>query len=108
MSFITGLRASQHRYTESLPLPADPAESEVPRTLTLNEGRWPENLPEEEKDSVETYAEAFTRAIAGEGSLSPGKLSMGAYKAKGGHPLTGTPCEDAWNACLARIFHTFS
>jgi len=67
-----------------------------PRGVNINEGTWPENLPDDEKDSVETYAEAFTRAIAKETSLSPDKLSLAEYKRKGGHPLTGTPWEEAW------------
>ena len=76
--------------------PATPCETEVPRCVNVNEGRWPENLPDEEKDSVETYAEAFTKAISKESSLSPSKLSLGLYKKNGGHPLTGTPWEEAW------------
>ena len=69
---------------------------EFPRGVTVNEGPWPENLPEDEQHTVETYAEAFTRAIAKEDSLSPEKLSLADYKRKGGHPLVGTPWEDAW------------
>ena len=66
------------------------------RGVNINEGKWPENLPDDERDSVETYAEAFTRAIAKEDTLSPDKLSLAAYKQKGGRPLVGTPWEEAW------------
>ena len=69
---------------------------EVPRHVTVNEGPWPENLPDDEQDSVESYAEAFTRAIAKEETLSPEKLSLSEYKKRGGHSLVGTPWEDAW------------
>jgi hypothetical protein len=61
----------------------------------MNEGRWPDNLPEEIKGDVETYAEAFTRLISKETSLSPDKLSIADFKSKGGD-LRGTPWEDAW------------
>ena len=77
----------------SYPIPPVP---EDPRLVIINEGPWPENLPDDELDSVETYAEAFTRAISRETSLSPEKLSLSQYKAKGGHSLVGTPWEDAW------------
>ena len=66
------------------------------RGAVVNEGRWARNLPAEEADSVETYADAFTRAIAKEDTLSPEKLSLSEYRRKGGHPLAGTPWEDAW------------
>ncbi|MFO7959011.1 MAG: sulfatase-like hydrolase/transferase [Candidatus Brocadiia bacterium] len=71
-------------------------ETDVPRGVVVNEGRWPENLPENEQDSVESYAEAFTRAIAKETTLTPDKLSLAEYKKKGGHPLAATPWEEAW------------
>src|SRR5262249_24035382 len=76
------------------PEPAPPADP--PRDVTINDGRWPENLPADEADTVEIYAEAFTHAIAKEESLSPEELSLVKYKAKGGVPLTGTPWEEAW------------
>ena len=45
-------------------------------------------------------AEAFTRAIRHESSLSPGKLSIADYRKRGGHSLEGTPWEAAWrSAC---------
>jgi len=77
--------------------PFAPPRQEMPRGVTVNDGPWPENLPAEERDSVETYAEAFTRAIAKERTLGPDKLSIADYRKKGGHPLTDTPWEDAWN-----------
>jgi arylsulfatase A-like enzyme len=79
--------------THPFPTPA----TDVPRGVNINEGRWPENLPEDEWTSVETHAEAFTRAIAKETTLAPDKLSLADYKNKGGHPLTGTPWEAAWD-----------
>ncbi|MFO7899727.1 MAG: sulfatase-like hydrolase/transferase [Planctomycetota bacterium] len=72
-----------------------PSEDEC-RAVVLNQGRWPWNLPADERDSVEPYAEAFTRAIGKETTLAPDKLSLAEYKAKGGEPLTGTPWEGAW------------
>ena len=69
----------------------------------LNEGPWPKNLPADEQDSVETFAEAFTRAINKETTLNPEDLHMDVYKRAlqekdpaGGDTLEGTPWEDAW------------
>lgn len=76
------------------PEPEPPAEA--PRNVVINEGRWPENLPEDERNTVESYAEAFTRAIARETTLAPEKLSLKTYRLKGGAPLAGTPWEEAW------------
>ena len=75
--------------------PEVPAETAL-QTFVLNEGRWPENLPPERRDSVESYAEAFTRAIAKESTISPEQFDLSLYKRQGGRPLTGTPWEDAW------------
>ena len=74
------------------PLPASD-----PRGVVMNEGRWPDNLPEDMKAEVESYAEAFTRLISKESSLSPERLSIADFKAKGGD-LSGTPWEAAWRA----------
>ena len=76
--------------------PWQPPAVDPPRRVSVNEGRWPENLPKDEQNSVETYAEAFTRAIAKETSLSPEKVSLAKYKQNRGRPLTGTPWEKAW------------
>jgi arylsulfatase len=73
-----------------------PVPRETPRNVVINEGRWPENLPEEEKAGVESYAAAFTRAIRDEASLRPEKLSLGMYKQRGGQSLEGTPWAEAW------------
>ncbi len=79
---------------------------EACRTVNLNDGPWPKRLPEDEKDRVETFAEAFTRAISKETTLSPDKLSIEMYQEKvhklgprdtGGESLEGTPWEDAWH-----------
>lgn len=76
------------------------------RGVCVNEGPWPKRLPDDEKNSIETYAEAFTRAISKETTLSPHKLSLAHYKQQvlrlgpedpGGEPLTGTPWEKEWN-----------
>ena len=77
--------------------PAVPPESAL-QAFVLNEGRWPENLPVEQQGSVESYAEAFTRAIAKESTISPDQFDLSLYKRAGGRPLTGTPWEDAWRS----------
>jgi arylsulfatase A-like enzyme len=66
-----------------------------PRGVVVNDSKWADNLPDDEKGEVETFAEAFTRAISKETSLSPEKLSVKEYKEKGGD-LRGTPWEEAW------------
>ncbi|MGD8238933.1 MAG: sulfatase-like hydrolase/transferase [Armatimonadota bacterium] len=76
--------------------PGKPLPDGLPRRVVVNEGPWVSNLPEDERHTVETYAEAFTRAISKETSLSPEKLSLALYKRKGGTPLIGTPWEKAW------------
>jgi arylsulfatase A-like enzyme len=68
----------------------------LPPGVTVNEGRWPEHLPPDEQAGVETYAEAFSRAIRDETTLTPDRLSLAIYKQRGGHPLTGTPWQAAW------------
>ena len=76
--------------------PQRPLPASEPRHVTINDAPWADRLPEDERDTVESYAEAFTRAIAKETTLSPEKLSLADYKRKGGKPLIGTPWEDAW------------
>lgn len=66
-----------------------------PRGVVINEGKWPDRLPPDEMGTVETYAEAFSRAIRGQ-PLTPEKLSIAEYKKRGGHSLEGTPWESAW------------
>ena len=73
-----------------------PVPKSTPRNVLINEGRWPENLPEDERKGVESYAEAFDRALLHETTLSPGKLSIAEYKRKGGHSLEGTRWAEAW------------
>lgn len=63
--------------------------------VVVNDSRWPDNLPVEERGGIETFPEAFTKAIAKESTLSPDKLSIADYKRKGGD-LSGTPWERAW------------
>ena len=62
--------------------------------VAVNDGRWAERLPPGYPHRVESHAAAFDRAIAKESTLSPGKLSVGDYLAKGG-TLAGTAWEDA-------------
>jgi len=80
----------------TFPLPE--AGEEHPRAVVRNMGRWPENLPPDEADTVESFAESFTSAIRYESTLAPEKLSVELYKKKGGD-LRGTPWEEAWLNC---------
>ena len=82
-----------------------PTEEEC-RALTINDGLWPKRLTEDEKEGVESFAEAFIRAISKERALTPEKLSLKLYKEKlgqlpaersGGDSLVGTPWEEAWS-----------
>ncbi len=78
-----------HAFPEPPPSPEDYT------TVMINDGRWADNLPPDEQNSVESFAEGFTRAISRETSLAPEKLSIGQYKQKGGD-LRDTPWEEAW------------
>jgi arylsulfatase A-like enzyme len=62
--------------------------------VTLNDGTWADHLPPNYDGHVETFAEAFNRAIAGQPTLSPHKLSVKKYRQQGGD-LRGTAWEDA-------------
>ncbi|HTM47536.1 MAG TPA: sulfatase-like hydrolase/transferase, partial [Bryobacteraceae bacterium] len=64
-----------------------PVPAREPRTVVINDSKWPERLPADERAGVESYAEAFTRAIRNESSLAPEKLSIAEYKKRGGHSL---------------------
>ncbi len=87
------------------PAPAGaPSEEEV-REVVLNEGPWPKRLPPDERNRVESYAEAFDRAVLKETTISPWKLSLRQYKEKvfrigprdpGGESLKDTVWGDAW------------
>ena len=88
----------------SFPAPPVPEETNC-RNVTLNDGPWPNRLPDDEKDAVEPFAEAFTRALSKETSLSPDKLSIDLYKTlieqtdprnRAAEPLEGTPWETAY------------
>ena len=57
--------------------------------MEINDGRWADRLPPDHPHAVESAAEAFDRAIAKETTLSPEKLSVTEYLAKGGS-LEGT------------------
>ncbi|HAA74289.1 TPA: hypothetical protein DCE37_04115 [Candidatus Latescibacteria bacterium] len=84
--------------------PPVPSEADC-RNVVLNEGTWPNRLPEDEKESIEPFSEAFTKIISKEPSLSPDKLSLDRYKNqvestdaynRGSDPLTDTPWESAY------------
>lgn len=66
------------------------------RSIVLNQGRWPKNLPPDERDSVESFAEAFNNAIKDEPTVTADKLSICQYKGLGGESLEGTLFEEAW------------
>jgi len=92
------------RYT-TFPAPETPAESDS-RNVVLNEGTWPNRLPDDEANSIEPFSEAFTKIVSKEPSLSPDKLSLDLYKhqvestdrhSRGTDPLTDTPWEDTYN-----------
>jgi len=68
----------------------------MPVGVTINEGRWPERLPAEERSSVESFADAFARAIRDEPTLAPEKLDLATYKDRDGPPLEGTPWQEEW------------
>ncbi|MBT3380279.1 MAG: sulfatase-like hydrolase/transferase [Lentisphaerae bacterium] len=76
--------------------PAPPLPDGDPKGVNLNESKWPDQLPVEERHTVETFAEAFSRAVAKETALSPDKLSLSDYKRKRGAPLKETPWQEAW------------
>ncbi len=48
-----------------------------------------DRLPDDEKHTVESFAEAFNQAISGETTISPGKLSLKKCRELGGD-LIGT------------------
>jgi len=85
----------------TFPAPEDTPTEEGCRFVAANEGTWPGRLPADETGRIETFAEAFTRAISKETTLGPEKLSLGQYKRKisrrdDADTLNGTPWEDAW------------
>lgn len=84
--------------------PPTPSEADC-RTVVLNEGTWPNRLPPEEANSIESFAEAFTKIVANEPSLSPDKLSLDQYKRqiestdardRGTDSLIDTPWKNAY------------
>jgi arylsulfatase A-like enzyme len=88
----------------SYPVSPVPDETDC-RHVTLNEGTWPNRLPAGEIESVESFPEAFTRAISKESLLSPDKLSIDLYKSqieqtdkrnRGTDSLVRTPWEDTY------------
>lgn len=86
------------RSLENNTLRAWPSEDIVPpedfRYLQINDGLWADRLPPDEQHLVETYAEAFDRAISKETTLTPEKLSIDRYRELGGD-LTETVWEHA-------------
>lgn len=81
-------------------LPAPKAPAADIAGVVVNDSKWPDNLPTGEREELETFSEAFTKAIAKESTLAPEKLSIADYKRKGGD-LRGTPWEAAWRAADA-------
>lgn len=90
----------------TFPAPNPPSETDC-RSVVLNDGAWPNRLPDDERDSVEPFAEAFTRIVESEPTLSPDKLSLDLYRHqiertpprdRGTDPLTSTPWEHPYNA----------
>ena len=70
--------------------------TDMPPGVVINDSTWAEHLAADEQAGVETYAEAFTRAIRDETTLTPDKLDLTTYKKRGGNSLAGTPWEAAW------------
>ena len=88
-----GERSTTSAGFRTWPEPADvPAEDWT--HVALNEGRWADDLPPGHPHEVESHAAAFDRAVAKETTLSPAKLSVGQYLARGGS-LAGTSWEPA-------------
>ena len=81
------------------PLPETIPDEKDYRMVLLNQGLWPRNLPEDEKSEIESFSEAFTRAISRETTLAPEKLAVRLYKERGGESLEGTPWEAYWRRC---------
>jgi len=67
------------------PEPEPPTEDEC-RYVAINQGRWPENLPEDETDTVESYEEAISKALSKE-TCDLSKLSVQQYIEKTGNPV---------------------
>ena len=70
-----------------------PATERDLRHVAVNDGRWAEHLPADHPHAVETFAEAFDRAILKETTLTPDKLSVASYLEQGG-TLKGTAWAD--------------
>jgi hypothetical protein len=69
----------------AFPEPDPPAEEDC-RFVAINQGRWPENLPEDEMDTVETYEEAMRKALSKE-TFDLNTLSIQEYIEKTGNPV---------------------
>jgi choline-sulfatase len=89
----------------TFPRPQQVPTEDTCRRVHTNESPAPKRLPADEQDRLETFAEAFTNAIAKEDTLSPEKLSLSMYKAMlgkkdpdktGSESLVGTPWEEAF------------
>ena len=83
------------------PTPAEPIAGRV----EVNDGTWFERLPADHPHPVETAPEAFDRAVSKETTVSPEKLSVADYLAKGGS-LEGTVWarRDAGGSLSPRVF----
>jgi len=65
---------------------AKPPTEEACRGVVINQGRWPRNLPAEERDTVETYTTAIRSALSKE-TFDPTKLSVDSYVQQTEHPV---------------------
>jgi hypothetical protein len=65
---------------------AKPPTEETCREVIINQGRWTQNLPAEERDTVETYAAAIRSALSKE-TFDPTKLSIDSYIQQTEHPV---------------------
>ncbi|MFC1715253.1 sulfatase [Candidatus Poribacteria bacterium] len=69
----------------AFPEPEPPAEEDC-RAVAINQGRWAENLPDDEKHTVESYEEAMSKALAKE-RFRLDNLSIKEYVEKTGNPI---------------------
>lgn len=65
---------------KAFPEPKPPKEEDC-RSVVINQGRWAENLPDDEKHTVESYQEAMGKALAKE-TYDINGLSVGEYREK--------------------------
>lgn len=64
----------------------EPPREEDCRAVVINQGRWAENLPDDEKHTVESYREAISKALAKE-TFDLNSLSIKEYMDKTGNHI---------------------